>query len=59
MKVLTFPIGDNPNVRLVCYLQESMMPGVKLPAAVLCIITVAFYYLGNKFADASDPRNHV
>ena len=30
-----------------------------LPAAVLCIITVAFYYLGNKFADASDPRNHV
>ena len=30
-----------------------------LPAAVLCIITIAFYYLGNKFADASDPRNHV
>ena len=30
-----------------------------LPAAVLCIITVAFYFLGNKFADASDPRNHV
>ena len=30
-----------------------------LPAAVLCIITIAFYMIGNKFADASDPRNHV
>ncbi|GHU77943.1 peptide ABC transporter permease [Clostridia bacterium] len=30
-----------------------------LPSAILCVITVAFYVLGNKFADASDPRNHV
>ena len=30
-----------------------------LPAAVLCLITVAFYLIGNRFADASDPRNHV
>jgi oligopeptide transport system permease protein len=30
-----------------------------LPAAVLCIFTVAFYFLATKFADASDPRNHV
>lgn len=30
-----------------------------LPTALLCIITVAFYVIGNKFADASDPRNHV
>ncbi len=30
-----------------------------LPAMILCIITVAFYVIGNKFADASDPRNHV
>lgn len=29
------------------------------PAAVLCLITVSFYILGNKFADASDPKNHV
>lgn len=29
------------------------------PTAILCIITVAFYVIGNKFADASDPRNHV
>lgn len=30
-----------------------------LPTIVLCIITIAFYIIGNKFADASDPRNHV
>ena len=30
-----------------------------LPTAVLCLITVAFYIIGNRFADASDPRNHL
>lgn len=29
------------------------------PTAVLAAITVSFYIVGNKFADASDPRNHV
>ena len=30
-----------------------------LPTAVLCLITIAFYIIGNRFADASDPRNHL
>lgn len=30
-----------------------------LPTVILCFITVAFYVAGNKFADASDPRNHL
>ncbi|MDO4799786.1 MAG: ABC transporter permease, partial [Bacillota bacterium] len=29
------------------------------PSLVLCVITVSFYLLGTRFADASDPRNHV
>ncbi len=29
------------------------------PALVVTFITVAFYLIGNAFADASDPRNHV
>ena len=29
------------------------------PAAVLCVITISFYIIGNRFADASDPKNHV
>jgi oligopeptide transport system permease protein len=29
------------------------------PAIVVALITISFYALGNAFADASDPRNHV
>ena len=29
------------------------------PALVVTFITVSFYLIGNTFADASDPRNHV
>lgn len=30
-----------------------------IPAAVVTFITVSFYLIGNAFADAADPRNHV
>ncbi len=29
------------------------------PAIVVALITISFYALGNAFADASDPRNHI
>lgn len=29
------------------------------PAIVLSLITIAFYIIGNAFADAADPKNHV
>ena len=29
-----------------------------IPAAVLSIITISFYVMGNAFSDAADPRNH-
>lgn len=29
------------------------------PAIVLSLITISFYVIGNVFADAADPRNHV
>jgi oligopeptide transport system permease protein len=29
------------------------------PTIVLSIITISFYIIGNAFADAADPRNHV
>ncbi|NLB39585.1 MAG: ABC transporter permease subunit, partial [Clostridiales bacterium] len=29
------------------------------PTIVLSIVTVSFYIIGNSFADAADPRNHV
>lgn len=30
-----------------------------IPTLVLSFVTVSFYIVGNKFADASDPRNHI
>ena len=30
-----------------------------IPSAFLAIITICFYLIGNAFADAADPRNHV
>ncbi len=29
------------------------------PVAVLAVITISFYVIGNSFADAADPKNHV
>ncbi len=29
------------------------------PAIVLSIVTISFYIIGNAFADAADPKNHV
>ena len=29
------------------------------PVAVLALITISFYIIGNAFADAADPKNHV
>ena len=30
-----------------------------LPVAILALITISFYVIGNAFADAADPKNHV
>lgn len=30
-----------------------------LPVLILSIVTVSFYIVGNSFADATDPKNHV
>ena len=29
------------------------------PSIILSPITISFYVMGNSFADAADPRNHV
>lgn len=30
-----------------------------IPAVILSVITICFYLVGNAFADAADPKNHV
>lgn len=43
--------------------QYMMVPSLRYqllyPAIMISMITISFYVLGNAFADASDPRNHV
>ena len=40
-----------------------MIPALRyqlyFPVAVLALITISFYVIGNAFADAADPKNHV
>ncbi len=40
-------------------MNPSQMYQLIFPAVVVAAVTICFYVLGNKFADASDPRNHV
>ena len=40
-------------------LEPSLRHQLLLPAAVLAAVTVSFYIIGNAFADASDPKNHI
>ena len=36
-----------------------LQPTFFIPVAVLALITISFYVIGNAFADAADPKNHV
>lgn len=38
---------------------ESLRYQLIFPAIILSLITISFYVVGNAFADAADPRNHV
>lgn len=40
-------------------MNPSQMYQLIYPALIVGAVTICFYVLGNKFADASDPRNHV
>lgn len=48
-------INEGRGVMLVKTLRYQLI----FPAIILSIITIAFYVVGNVFADAADPRNHV
>ena len=38
---------------------EALRYQLIFPAIVLSIVTISFYIIGNAFADAADPKNHV
>jgi oligopeptide transport system permease protein len=57
---LTLPSLGN---LIVSGIDKMMEPALRyqliFPTVVLSIVTVSFYVIGNAFADASDPKNHV
>lgn len=52
-------LGNLINEGRLIMMSPSLRYQLIFPAAVLSIITISFYIIGNAFADASDPRNHV
>lgn len=38
---------------------SSLMYQLVIPCVALSLVTVCFYIIGNAFADAADPKNHV
>lgn len=57
LPVETVSLGNLVNLGLNTFM---LYPGQLVwPTAVVAAITISFYIVGNRFSDASDPRNHV
>jgi len=52
-------LGNLINEGRQLMMAESLRYQLLYPSIMISIITISFYVLGNTFADASDPRNHV
>lgn len=52
-------LGNLINEGRMLMMVESLRYQLIFPSIILSIITISFYVLGNVFADAADPKNHV
>ena len=52
-------LGNLINEGRVLMMSADLRYQLIFPSIVLSIITIAFYIIGNAFADAADPKNHV
>lgn len=52
-------LGNLINEGRAMMMSASTRYQIIFPAVVLSAVTVAFYVIGNSFADAADPKNHV
>ncbi|HEY9053564.1 MAG TPA: ABC transporter permease [Rectinemataceae bacterium] len=52
-------LGNLVNEGRLIMMSPELRYQLIFPTIVLSAITISFYVLGNAFADASDPRNHV
>lgn len=59
LPVSTPSLGNLVNEGRMVMMSPSLRYQLIFPAAVLSLITVSFYIMGNSFADAADPKNHI
>lgn len=52
-------LGNLINTGRSLMMSESLRYQLIFPTIVMSIITISFYIIGNAFADAADPKNHV
>lgn len=52
-------LGNLVNEGRVLMMSPDLRYQLIFPSVVLSVITIAFYIIGNAFADAADPKNHV
>ena len=52
-------LGNLINVGRSLMTMKPLRYQLFFPVAVLAVITISFYIIGNAFADAADPKNHV
>lgn len=57
---VTLPsLGNLLNEGRIVMTDAALTYQLVFPAIIVSVITMSFYALGNAFADAADPRNHV
>lgn len=59
LPVDTPSLGNLINEGRLMMMSPSLRYQLFFPAIVLSVVTISFYVIGNAFADAADPRNHV
>jgi oligopeptide transport system permease protein len=52
-------LGNLINSGIGKLMEPTLRYQLIFPTILLSVVTVSFYIIGNAFADASDPRNHV
>lgn len=52
-------LGNLINEGRILMMSPDLRYQLFFPAIVLSVVTISFYVIGNAFADAADPRNHV
>lgn len=59
LPVSTPSLGNLINEGRIVMMSASLRYQLIFPSLILSLITISFYVMGNSFADAADPRNHV